>query len=73
MIFSIYMSSMHHTFISGKTLTPKLNIGAFAAIMSKLVMLTMPTHYQNCNSQHSQRASCCLPTIFCARNETSTR
>ena len=42
--FSICMPTTHHIFISVRALTPKLNPSALAAIISRLVTLTMPTH-----------------------------
>ena len=42
--FSICMPTMHHIFISVRALTPKLNPSALAAIISRLVTLTTPTH-----------------------------
>ena len=38
------MPIMHHIFISVRALTAKLNPSALAAIISRLVTLTMPTH-----------------------------
>ena len=42
--FSICMPTPHHIFISVRTLTPKLNPNALAAIISRLITLTTPTH-----------------------------
>ena len=42
--FSICMPTTHHIFISVQALTPKLNPSALAAIISRLVTLTTPTH-----------------------------
>ena len=42
--FNMCMPTMHHIFISVWALTSKLNPSALAAIMSRLVTLTTPTH-----------------------------
>ena len=42
--FSICMPTTHHIFISVRALTPKLSPSALAAIISRLVTLTTPTH-----------------------------
>ena len=44
---------MHHISILVQALTPKLNPNPLPGLISRLVTVTMPSHFRACNSQHS--------------------